>query len=87
MRRKLSLFVLYVVTVASALVMPHVVHQSRQLVHELQTVREERLQLTEEWGRLLLEESTLGGYARIERVAFGRLGMERPDFLNVGELE
>lgn len=80
MKRALVLSVLYFSCMGFALAVPHVVHQSRQLVHELQQLRQEQLLLDQEWGQLLLEQSTWGAYSRIENEAFGSLQMRRPQF-------
>lgn len=73
------LSVVYVAAFASAMAVPHIVHQSREKVDILQGKRNERLQLQEEWGRLLLEENTWGAYARIENLALSDYAMQRPD--------
>ena len=44
------------------------IQQQRQTYHDLQT----------EWGRLLLEQATLIGHARLEEAAEQRLRMHRP---------
>ena len=45
---------------------------------ELQGLQRQRDQLAEEWGQLLLEQSTWSTHARIEGEARDRLDMEAP---------
>jgi cell division protein FtsL len=45
---------------------------------ELQSFYKARDQLDDEWGRLLLEQSTLVRQGRVERLARKRLGMVMP---------
>lgn len=54
-------------------------HQSRQLFIELEALGREHDRLQVEWGRLQLEESTVGAHSRIETVARQRLGLELPE--------
>ncbi|MGR8918258.1 MAG: cell division protein FtsL [Gammaproteobacteria bacterium] len=53
-------------------------HQARQLFVELQSLRESRLELDREWGRLLLEQATWATQARVEELARGSLNMLSP---------
>jgi cell division protein FtsL len=53
-------------------------HHSRQLFVELQTLETKRDELTVEWGRLQLEQSTWATHGRIEKLARERLRMSIP---------
>lgn len=65
--------------VASALGVIYSSYQSRQLFSSLQQLSKESMQLEEEWGRLLLEQSTWASHARIEQLAKSQLDMIVPD--------
>jgi cell division protein FtsL len=53
-------------------------HYSRKLFVELQALETKRDELTVEWGRLQLEQSTWATHGRIEKLARERLGMDVP---------
>lgn len=53
-------------------------HQSRVEFVALQKLEQKRDYLDEEWGRLLLEQSTWAELGRIEREATKKLDMVRP---------
>lgn len=53
-------------------------HQARQLFVELESLNRERDRLQVDWGRLRLEESTLGAHSQIETVARERLSLALP---------
>lgn len=65
--------------VASALAVIYSTYKSRQLFSELQQQNRESMRLGEEWGRLLLEQSTWASHERIERLAKTQLKMKVPD--------
>ncbi|MCP5351092.1 MAG: cell division protein FtsL [Oceanospirillaceae bacterium] len=50
----------------------------RQIAHEWQAVKQEQQAMEEEYGRLLLEYSTLAAPSRIESIARDELGMDLP---------
>lgn len=50
----------------------------RQIAHEWQAVKQEQQAMEEEYGRLLLEYSTLAAPSRIESIAREELGMDLP---------
>lgn len=77
--RRLSLAGLVVLLVGSGVAATYIKHENRRLFMELQALYEARDDLDEEWGRLLLEQSTLVGQGRVERLARERLGMVIPD--------
>jgi cell division protein FtsL len=58
-------------------------HESRKLFVELQRYEKQRDKMTEEWGRLQLEQATWGTYSRIEEVAREKLEMELPVTENI----
>ena len=53
-------------------------HRARQLFVELESINRERDRLQVDWGRLRLEESTLGAHSQIETVARERLSLASP---------
>ncbi|ADJ27190.1 cell division protein FtsL [Nitrosococcus watsonii] len=77
--RWLLVAVLSALIVASGVAVVYVKHENRRLFMELQGFYKVRDQLDEEWGRLLLEQSTLARQGRVERLARERLGMVVPD--------
>ena len=70
---------LVVLLVFSALGVIYSSYKSRQLFSELQQLNRESIRLEEEWGRLLLEQSTWASHARIEQVAKDKLQMVVPN--------
>lgn len=54
-------------------------HLSRSLHIQLQELHHHRDVLHIEWSRLLLEQSTLGSDARVEKIASEQLGMKIPN--------
>lgn len=75
----LVLALLLVLVTASALGVVYSSYQSRQLFNALQQQYRESLSLDEEWGRLLLEQSTWAAHDRIGQLAIGKLGMVRAE--------
>jgi cell division protein FtsL len=67
------------VVVISALAVVYSSYKSRQLFAQLQQEHRRSIQLEEEWGRLLLEQSTWASHSRIEQVASSKLGMKVPN--------
>jgi len=82
MRFSFFLFV-SVMIVWSALSVVEARHESRKLFVELQRYENQRDLMTEEWGRLQLEQATWGTYSRIEEVAREKLKMELPATENI----
>lgn len=74
----LCLLVLLMV-VGSALGVIYSSYKSRQLFGELQHKNKVAMQLEEQWGRLLLEQSTWASHGRIEKIAKDKLQMIVPD--------
>ena len=71
--------VLIVLVLVSALGVIYSSWKSRQLFNAVQQQHRESMRLEEEWGRLLLEQSTWAAHSRIEQVAKTRLQMVMPD--------
>ena len=73
----LTLLVL-VALVGTALAVSWSVHQSRKLTSESQQLQTRQDRLHTEWSQLQLEQSTWGGYARVERLAREEMNMRLP---------
>lgn len=58
-----------VALVGSALAIALSVHHWRETLQELNSLKQESKALDVEWGQLLLEQNSWGGYARIEQLA------------------
>ena len=54
-------------------------HACRELYTQLQVLESSQWHLQEDYGRLLLEQSTWASHHRVEKVARGDLGMQAPD--------
>jgi len=63
---------------ASALGVVFSTHESRKLFVELQGLQKVRDELSAEWGRLQLEQSTWATHGRIENIANNKLDMVNP---------
>jgi cell division protein FtsL len=75
----LLLALLLVGIAATALGVVLTTFNSRHLLNQLQQLEQERNQLQVEWGRLLLEQSSLVAQGRMEDAAMRQLDMEVPD--------
>ena len=73
-----QMLVLIVVLLVSAVGVIYTKHVSRSEFIVLQNLNQQRDKLNEEWGRLLLEESTWASPNRIEQQARARLDMIVP---------
>ena len=78
LREGVIVMLLVLLFIGSALGVVYSSFQSRQLFGDLQQQTRETTRLEEEWGRLLLEQSTWASHARIERLAKSKLGMVVP---------
>ncbi|MGH8490887.1 MAG: cell division protein FtsL [Gammaproteobacteria bacterium] len=58
-------------------------HQSRKLFVELQALEQGQDAMNDEWGRLQLEQATLGTHGRIEERARSALNMTMPSVADV----
>lgn len=74
---------LLIAVIVNAIWVSHTVHKTRKTVSELQSLERKRQQLDVEWSQLLLEQSTLGSYAEVERKAVDELGMHVPEIKKV----
>lgn len=74
----ISVGVLLAAVLSTAVGVVFSTHQARKSFVELQTLREERDELNIEWGRLQIEQSTLGAHGRIEKLAREQLQMRLP---------
>ncbi len=72
------LAIMMVVVLVSALGVVYIKHQSRKLFVELQSLQKNRDELNIEWGKLLLEMTTLATPTRVENIARNKLGMKAP---------
>lgn len=73
-----AVFWLAAFVLLSALLVVYSKHLNRQLFIQLESLMNYRDQLQVEWGRLLLEESTLTAHSRVEQIAREQLKMELP---------
>lgn len=64
---------------ASAFAVIHSTHACRDLYTQLQVLESRQWHLQEDYGRLLLEESTWASHHRVEKVARSKLDMAEPD--------
>ncbi len=72
------LLAMLVVVIISAVGVIYSKHLSRNEFIKLQQLEKQRDLLNEEWGRLLLEQSTWGSPSRVEQQASSRLEMIVP---------
>ena len=64
---------------ASAVSVVETSHRCRQMYAQLQALQTAQWEMQEQWGRLLLEQSTWAGHHRVEQIARRELGMRPPD--------
>lgn len=76
---RLWVVVLVMLVVISAVAVTWSVHEARRLTARQQQLQAEQDRLQTEWGQLLLERSTWGSYARVERLAREKLDMKLPE--------
>lgn len=69
---------LAVAVLATCLSIVDASHRCRQYYSRLQALEAEQWQMQEQWGRLLLEQSTWASHHRVERMARKQLGMRLP---------
>ena len=77
-RYLLLLMALWLSTVASALGVIYVTHDTRLKYHQLETLRLQENHLQVAWGQYLLEASTWAAHSRTEQIAKDDLGMQSP---------
>jgi cell division protein FtsL len=79
----LSLPILWLAVLASAVGVIYARHQARNLFVHLEKLNAERDALDMEWGRLQLEQSAWSSNAFVERVATAKLQMSLPQTRDV----
>lgn len=77
--RILSLLIVLVLNIASALGVVYTRHQSRLLAVELGTLEKSQDEGLAEWSRLQIEQGWLADASQIEKTARGVLEMREPD--------
>ena len=75
---RVTVAVLWVAVLASALGVIYAKHEARSRFNELQQLTKVRDDLDIEWGQLQLEQSTWAMHARVEKVAGSTLRMRVP---------
>lgn len=78
-RQGVSIVVLILLILVSAFATIHSTHACRALYTQLQELESSQWYLQEDYGRLLLEQSTWASHYRVEKVARGDLGMTAPN--------
>ena len=73
-----AMLLLLVIVVLSGLSVAYVAYENRRLNNQIQQALDNRNNAQVEWGKLLLEHSTLASPGRIERIAKEKLGMAVP---------
>lgn len=71
--------VLLALVVLSAFATIYSTHACRALYKQLQVLESAQWYLQEDYGRLVLEQSTQASHYRVESIARGDLGMTEPD--------
>ena len=66
----------------SAFTVIHATHSCRALYAEMQKLESRQWHLKEDYGRLLLEQSTWASHHRVENVARDELGMAPPELVD-----
>ncbi len=74
----LGLLLLYLLVMVLALMVVSNRHESRKLFAELQKLEKQRDELSANWSRLKLEQSTLLNQVHVETEAQEKLGMQKP---------
>ncbi|HCH0557065.1 MULTISPECIES: cell division protein FtsL [Pseudoxanthomonas] len=80
---RLLLIVVIVANIATAIAVVYARHQHRVLFVQLNQLDKARDELNIEFGRLQLEQATVGESNRVERIARERLGMKSPESADV----
>ena len=81
-RPVLTLSVLFITAVASAIAVVEVRHQARSLFVSLESLYDDRDQLNTAWRQLQLEQGALAMQSRVERIARDDIGMRSVDSEN-----
>jgi cell division protein FtsL len=77
-RQAIISMVLVALLLVSALGVVVSAHQNRELFNTLSELQAERDGYQREWSQLLLEQSALSAYGRVEQLASERFGMSAP---------
>ncbi|MBD3609485.1 MAG: cell division protein FtsL [Gammaproteobacteria bacterium] len=83
MEKSVHIIALLAAVLFSAVGVVYTNHMERVLFIELQALQNQRDILSQDWGRLQLEQSTWATHARIEGIARQRLKMSQPNFNEV----
>lgn len=75
---RITLTILVLLVMVSAIGVVHYTHHARQLYNQLQVLRDKQEHLRILQTQLQLEVHTLGGQGRVERLAIHRLNMHEP---------
>lgn len=76
---RLSVILVLLFVMASAIALVYVKHNNRVLFVKLQVLEQEARVLEEEWGRLLLEQSALLAHGQVESIVRKKLKMSEPE--------
>ncbi|MBF6624828.1 MAG: cell division protein FtsL [Pseudomonadales bacterium 32-61-5] len=79
----MTMLVLFVAVLVSAISVAYSAHWNRQLLNELYGELSVRDKAQAEWGRLILEQSTWTAHSRIEALATEQLKMHVPEAADV----
>lgn len=74
---------LWLAVLATAMAVIYTTHRSRHLYSDWQQLQQQRYGLEEQWGRLLLEQSTWAAPDRVHSMALEKMNMKSP---SLGEL-
>jgi cell division protein FtsL len=75
----LACLLVLVLVLVSSLGVIFSTYKSRQLFSDVQLQHRDSMHLEEQWGRLLLEQSTWASHSRVEALARTKLDMVVPD--------
>ncbi len=82
LKADLPMLVMMLMVLFSAVAVVITKHAGRSEFVVMQQLENQRDQLNEEWGRLLLEQSTWASPGRVEQQARSKLNMQAPDSEN-----
>ncbi|HEY9136054.1 MAG TPA: cell division protein FtsL [Pseudomonadales bacterium] len=77
--QKITVSILLLLVMASAIGVVYSVHLSRKTVAALSVLDKQQHAIEVEWGQLLIEQSAWGDYGRVEKIAVERLDMKMPE--------
>jgi len=70
---------LFIMVLASAILLVYSKHQSRKLFVELQQLKHQVDEINTEWSQLQLEQSAWSDHGRLENIAYNKLSLVIPD--------